>query len=228
MKSALIIEDNSTMLRGLKDNFESKGYCVSTACDGEQGLTAALTQNPDVVILDVMLPKVNGYEICSEVRREKLDVPVIMLSAKDRETDIVRGLNIGADDYVTKPFSIRELLARTQALMRRRGEDDPAVYRFGNCRLDTTAETLTSDGREIELSPGQFKMLSLFLRRAGCLLTRDEIRDAVWGYSHFVTRRDIDRTVAALRNKIEPDPEKAVFIHTVEGKGYKFMELERL
>lgn len=226
MKSALIIEDNSTMLRGLKDNFESKGYRVSTACDGEQGLAAALTENPDVLILDVMLPKINGYEICSQVRREKLNIPVIMLSARDAETDIVRGLNIGADDYVTKPFSVKELLARAQALMRRSGADDPPFYEFGDCRLDTATETLTRRSREIELSPGEFRILRLFLRSAGCVLTRDEIRDAVWGNSHFVIRRDIDRAVAALREKIEPDPENAVFIHDVEDTGYKFEELD--
>lgn len=226
MKSALIIEDNSAMLRGLKDNFESVGYRVRTACDGEQGLTAALTQNPDVVILDVMLPKISGYEICSRVRRKKLDTPVIMLSARDAETDVVRGLNIGADDYVTKPFGIKELLARAQALMRRSGTDDPAIYEFGDFRLETATETLTRDGRKIDLSPGQFKMLKLFLCRAGCVLTRDEIRDAVWGYSHFVTRQDIDRTVAALRNKIEPDPENSVFIHTIEDTGYKFEQVK--
>jgi len=212
------------MLRGLKDNFESNGYRVRTARDGEQGLAAALTENPDLVILDVMLPKINGYEICSQVRTEKLDVPVIMLSARDRETDIVRGLNLGADDYVTKPFSIKELLARVQALMRRRGEDDPPAYEFGDCRLDTAAEILTRDGREIEISPGQFKMLRLFLRRAGCVLTREEMRDAVWGYSHFVTMRDVERTVTTLRNKIERDPEYPEFIHTVKDIGYKFEE----
>ena len=222
MKSALIIEDNSAMLRGLKDNFESKGYRVRTARDGEQGLVAALTEYPDLVILDVMLPKVNGYEICSQVRRKKLDMPVIMLSARDRETDIVRGLNLGADDYVTKPFNIKELLARAQVLLRRRGADEPPGYEFGDYRLDTIGETLTRDGRQIELSGGQFKMLRLFLRRAGCVLTRDEIRDAVWGYSHFLTLGDIDRTVAALRNKIEPDPDNPAFIHTIKDIGYKF------
>ena len=222
MKSALIIEDNSAMLRGLKDNFESNGYRVRTAADGEQGLEAALTENPDLVILDVMLPKINGYEICSEVRREKLDVPVIMLSARDREADVVQGLNLGADDYVTKPFSIKELLARAQALMRRRGADDPAVYEFGDYQLDTADDTLTRDGRQIELSPGQFKMLRLFLRRPGCILTREEIRDAAWGYSHFLTRQDVDRAVVALRNKIEAEPEDPEFIHTIGDIGYKF------
>jgi DNA-binding response OmpR family regulator len=226
MKSALIIEDNSAMLRGLKDNFESNGYRVRTAADGEQGLEAALTENPDLVILDVMLPKINGYEICSEVRREKLDVPVIMLSARDRETDVVRGLNIGADDYVTKPFSIKELLARAQVLMRRRGADDPAVYEFGDYQFDTAEETLTRDGHQIELSPGQLKMLRLFLRRPRCVLSREEIRDAAWGYSHFLTRQDVDRSVAALRSKIEAEPEDPVFIHTVEDTGYKFEEPE--
>ncbi len=222
MKSALIIEDNSAMLRGLKDNFESNGYRVRTAADGEQGLEAALTENPDLVILDVMLPKMNGYEICSEVRREKLDVPVIMLSARDRETDVVQGLNLGADDYVTKPFSIKELLARAQVLMRRRGTDEPPGYEFGDWRLETATETLTRDGQQIELSPGQFKTLRLFLRRPGCVLTRDEMRDAAWGYSHFLTLGDIDRTVAALRDKIEPDPENPAFIHTIKDIGYKF------
>lgn len=234
MKSALIIEDDSTMLRGLKDNFELKGYRVSTARDGEQGLAAALTENPDLVVLDIMLPKINGYEICSHVRQKKLNMPVIMLSARDRETDVVRGLNVGADDYVTKPFSIRELLARAQALMRRRGEDDPAAYEFGDCRLDMMTETLTRDGRRIELSPGQFKMLTLFLRRAGCTLTCDEIRDVVWGHSRFVTRQDVNCTVTALRNKIEQYPENPVFIRTVtrpehsrgDDAGYRFEQAQ--
>ena len=227
MKNALIIEDNSTMLRGLKDNFELKGYRVKTARDGEQGLSAALAENPDLIILDVMLPKINGYEICSQVRKKNLDVPVIMLSARDRESDVVRGLNLGADDYVTKPFSIKELLARAQALMRRRGEDDPQVYEFGDCRLDTVAGTLTRDGQQVKLSPGEFRMLRLFLRRAGYTLTCDEIHGAVWGYSHFITGRDIGRTVSTLRNKIEPDPQNPTLIQTVKDIGYKFERPEK-
>ena len=227
MKSALIMEDNSTMLRGLKDNFELKGYRVKTARDGEQGLTAALDENPDLIILDIVLPKINGYEICSQVRKKNLDVPVIMLSARDRESDVIQGLNLGADDYVTKPFSIKELLARAQALMRRRDADEPEVYEFGDCRLDSVAGTLTRDGRQVKLSPGEFKMLGLFLRRAGCTLTCDEIHGAVWGYSHFITGRDIDRTVTTLRNKIEPDSQNPTFIHTVKDIGYKFMPPEK-
>ena len=222
MKSVLIVEDNAAMLRGLEDNFELKGYRVKTACDGQQGLNAALSENPDLIILDIMLPKVNGYEICSQVRKKGLDMPIIMLTAKDRESDVVLGLNLGADDYVTKPFSIKELLARADAFMRRRGVDEPDVYEFGDCRLDTVAEMFTRGGCEVRLSPGEFKMLHLFLRRAGCTLTCDEIRGAVWGYSHFVTLKDIDETVSKLREKIEPDPRNPAFIRTVTQIGYKF------
>lgn len=223
MKSVLIVEDNQAMLRGLKDNFETKGYRVKIARDGEQGLNAALSEKPDLIILDIMLPKMNGYEICSQVRKKKLDMPIIMLTAKDQESDVVLGLNLGADDYMTKPFSVKELLARAEAFMRRRGADEPDVYTFGDCRLDTAAGTFTRGGRDARLSPGEFKMLHLFLRRAGCALTCDEIRGAVWGYSHFVTLKDIDQAVATLRDKIEPDPKNPTLIQTIKEIGYKFV-----
>ncbi len=222
MRSVLIVEDNEAMLRGLEDNFELKGYRVKTARDGEQGLNAALSENPDLIILDIMLPKMNGYEICSQVRKKNFDMPIIMLTAKDQESDVILGLNLGADDYVTKPFSIKELLARSEAFMRRRGEEEPDVYEFGDCRLDTVSDILTRGGKEVKLTPGELKMLHLFLRRAGCTLTCDEIRNTVWGYSHFITLRDIDDTVTALRNKVEPDPKNPTFIHTVKLIGYKF------
>jgi len=222
MKTVLIVEDNPTMLRGLEDNFEIKGYQVKTARDGEQGLKAALNENPDLIILDIMLPKINGYEICDQVRKKNLDMPIIMLTAKGQESDIVLGLNLGADDYVTKPFSIKELLARVEAFMRRRGEEEPEIYEFGNCQLDTVARTLTRNGKEVKISPGEFKMLHLLLRRTGCTLTCDEIRNTVWGYSRFITLRDVDHIVTTLRNKIEPDPDNPTFIHTIKDIGYKF------
>jgi DNA-binding response OmpR family regulator len=178
MKSVLIIEDNPAMLRGLEDNFDLKGYRVKTARDGEQGLEAALSGEHDLIILDIMLPKVNGYEICSQIRKKNLDMPIIMLTAKDQESDIVMGLNLGADDYVTKPFSIKELMARAEAFMRRRGGGEPDVYEFGDCRLDIVTETFTRNSQPVKLSPGQFKMLRLFLKRAGCTLTCDEIRQS--------------------------------------------------
>jgi two-component system alkaline phosphatase synthesis response regulator PhoP len=226
MKKVLIIEDSPTMLRGLKDNFEIKGYRVKTANDGEKGLKAALNENPDIIILDIMLPKINGYEICDKIRKKNLDMPIIMLTAKDREEDVVMGLNLGADDYVTKPFSIKELLARAEAFMRRRPKDEPSVYQFGNFILDAVAGTLTRKGEEVPLTPGEFKMLELFLRRSGCALTCDEIRHNVWGYSRFITLGDIDKTVNTLRTKIEPNPHKPKFIHTIEKIGYKFTEMK--
>jgi len=222
MKSVLIIEDNPAMLRGLEDNFDLKGYSVKTARDGEKGLEAALTEEPDLIILDIMLPKINGYEICSQVRKKNLDMPIIMLTAKDQESDVVLGLNLGADDYVTKPFSIKELLARAEAFMRRRGGEEPDVYEFGDCRLDIVKETFTRGGKPVKLSPGQFKMLRLFLKRADCTLTCDEIRSAVWGHTHFVTLWDIDEAVSTLQKIIDLDPGDPVFIHRIIDIGYKF------
>ncbi|MEJ2701842.1 MAG: response regulator transcription factor [Sedimentisphaerales bacterium] len=152
-------------------------------------------------------------------------MPIIMLTAKDREDDVILGLSVGADDYVIKPFSIKELLARADAFMRRRAAE-PDVYEFGDCRLDTVTETLTRTGCEVRLSPGEFKMLRLFLRRAGSTLTCNEICGAVWGYSHFVTLRDIERTIARLRDLIERDPDSPTFIVTVPEIGYRFEQQE--
>jgi len=222
METVLIIEDDSTMLQGLEDNFKFKGYRVRTAYDGEQGLKTALAEPPDLVILDIMLPKMNGYEICNIIRKNKLYMPIIILTAKGEESDIVLGLNLGADDYVTKPFSIKELLARVEAFLRRRTKEEPVVYNFGNCCLDTVSGVFTRDGKEVKLSPGEFKMMHLFLRRTGCALTCDEIRNSVWGFSHFITLRDIDSTVTNLKNKIEPNPDRPIFIHTIENIGYRF------
>ena len=223
METILIIEDDSSMLIGLKDNFELKGYNVKTAQNGESGLRKALEENPDLINIDIMLPKINGYEICDKVRKKNLDMPIIMLTAKNRESDVILGLNLGADDYVTKPFSIKELLARAEAFMRRRPKEEPTVYEFGNYRLDTLSNTLTCDNRDIKITPGEFKMLHLFLRRAGCTLTCDEIRNTVWGYSRFITLRDIEKTVSTLRDKIEDDPDNPKYIHSVEVIGYKFI-----
>ena len=151
--TVLIIEDDPTLLRGLKDNFQSKAYRVQTACDGEAGLAAALNGGPDLILLDIMLPKMNGYEICRVVRERGLDVPIIMLTAKGQEEDIIRGLNLGADDYVTKPFNIRELLARARAFLRRREGTVSDVYRFGDCELNLSSHKLFRGGCEVPLPP---------------------------------------------------------------------------
>ncbi len=222
METVLIIEDDPAMLRGLKDNFEFEGYIVKTASDGEKGLDAVFKIKPDLLILDLMLPRINGYEICQRVRKEKLDLPIIMLTAKGQESDIVLGLNVGADDYVTKPFSIRELLARAAAFLRRRRGEEPEVFRFGKCELDAAAHRFTRGGKEIKLSPKEFELLHFFLKKPGRAFSREEILNAVWGYDRMVTPRSIDRFVNALRNIIEADPQHPAHLLTIRELGYKF------
>jgi len=222
METILIVEDDPTMLRGLKDNFEYAGYKVLTAADGESGLNTALEAKPDLIVLDIMLPKMNGYEVCQTLRKEKLDMPIIMLTAKGEESDVILGLNLGADDYVTKPFSIRELLARAAAFLRRRKQAERSVYEFGDWRLDLGARRLTHHDEEVKLSPKEFQLLEFFAKRPGRALTRDDILNAVWGYDCFSGPRSVDRFVTTLRNKIEPDPGAPIFIHTIREIGYRF------
>ncbi len=226
METILIIEDDSSMLRGLKDNFEYSGYNVLTAGDGEAGLNAALDAKPDLIILDIMLPKINGYEVCRLIRKEKLDMPIIMLTAKGEESDIVLGLNLGADDYVTKPFSIKELLARSAAFLRRSRQSEQDIYEFSGFVLDIPARKLSKDSKEIKLSPKEFKLLEYFIKRQGRALTRDEILNTVWGYNSFSGHRSVDRFVTTIRNKIEPNPHNPTLIHTIRGIGYKFEPTE--
>jgi DNA-binding response OmpR family regulator len=218
----LIIEDDPASMRGLKDNFGFKGYDVATATDGEQGLDKALSLRPDLIVLDIMLPKVNGYEICRLIREEGLDIPIIMLTAKGHESDIVQGLNMGADDYVTKPFSIQELLARANALLRRRRQAEAQTRSFGPFVLNLTSRQLHKDGQEITLTPKEFDLLAFFLKRAGCALTRDEILKVVWGYDIAVTDRSVDRCITTLRQKIERDAEDPTYIKTIRAIGYRF------
>ena len=223
METILIVEDDPAMLTGLKDNFSYKGYKVLTADDGEKGLDVALSAKPDVILLDIMLPKINGYEICRLLRQEGLDMHIIMLTAKGEESDVVLGLNIGADDYVTKPFSINELLARVSAFLRKtNNKDEGEEAEFGDYRIDLAARRLFRGDEEIDLSPKEFNLLVYFVEKQGRALTRDDILNAVWGYDCIVTSRSVDRFVTTLRNKIEPDPAHPVFIHTVRQVGYRF------
>lgn len=220
--SILIIEDDPALLRGLKDNFEAQGYRVFLARDGEEGLACALTSQPDLLLLDLMIPKVNGYQICRSVRARDADVPIIMLTAKDREEDIVRGLELGADDYVTKPFRIRELLARVKGFLRRRLAVALTVIEFGACKLDLAAHKAYKDGNEVILTTKEFRMLEYLARRRGRALTRDQILDGVWGSDIMVNDRSVDRCVTTLRAKIEPDPRRPTHILTIRDIGYRF------
>ncbi len=220
-RKILIIEDDPVLRRGLRDNLEACGYLVRTAEDGQRGLEALLDETPDLMLLDLMLPKLDGYEICRRARERRLTLPIIMLTARGQEDDIVRGLELGADDYVTKPFSIRELLARVRAFLRRQ-ETEPAAYEFGDCRLDLSAHKLFRSGRAVDLTAKEFRLLEFFLQRRGRALTRDTILDGVWGQGVFVTDRSVDRCVTTLRSKLEPDQRNPRFIRTIRDIGYRF------
>ena len=221
--TALIIEDDPALLRGLKDNFEFHSYRVQLATDGRGGLAGALaTPGPDLVILDIMLPEVNGFEICRAIRARGLQMPIIILTAKDREEDVIRGLELGADDYVTKPFSIRELLARAQALLRRSRAPGNTRFRFGPFQLDLSARELLKERVPVALTAKEFRLLEFLAQRAGRALSRNQILDAVWGDNLIVSDRSVDRCVTTLRAKIEPDPRQPIFIRTLREVGYRF------
>jgi len=209
------------MRRGLKDTFETRGFEVLTAVDGETGRAAALNASADLILLDLMLPRVNGYEICRDVRASGLEMPILMLTAKSQEEDVVLGLNLGADDYITKPFRRGELIARVNALLRR-SKLARSIVRFDDFELNLTARKLFRGGKEIELTAKEFGLLAHFLDRRGCALTRDQILGSVWGNAVAVTPRSIDRCVTTLRGKIERDSRRPRYIQTIRDIGYRF------
>jgi len=217
----LLIEDEPALARGLSDTLRANGFEVTVAADGERGLDAAMRGDADLILLDVMLPKVDGYEICRAVRSQGIEVPILMLTAKGREQDVIHGLNLGADDYITKPFRSGELVARARAFLRRRGPA-PTTVRFGECEVDLRARRVARRGVEIELTAKEFAMLAYFCARPGCALSRDVILSAVWGNAVFVTPRSIDRCIATLRAKVEPDPHRPMYIQTIRDIGYRF------
>jgi DNA-binding response OmpR family regulator len=218
----LIVEDEAALLLGLKDAFEDQGFVALCAGDGEKGLKLALEGKPDLILLDIMLPKVNGYEICRVVRSRGLDMPIIMVTAKGQEEDIILGLNLGADDYVTKPFKLGELLARANAFLRRHRSPPAKVVRFGDFELNLSAHVLLRGREEVELTAKEFGLLAYFATRVGRALARNDILDSVWGNSLTVTPRSVDRCVTTLRSKIEANPREPVFIQTIRDIGYRF------
>jgi DNA-binding response OmpR family regulator len=222
--SILIIEDDPVLLRGLSDNFRLRGYDVTTAADGALGLATALERSFDLLVLDVMLPKMHGYEVCQRIRRSGLNLPIIMLTAKGQEEDIVLGLEMGADDYVTKPFSVRELMARARAFLRRTAtrESCPSRMAFGEFELDVEGRQLRRAGEPVTLTAREYQLLEYFLKRAGRALSRREILQQVWGRRIAVGSRCVDRCVTTLRAKIEPDTQQPRFIVTVREIGYRF------
>ena len=227
MKRILIIEDDLAILRGLKDNLEYESYEVLTAEDGEQGYCLIREKKPDLIILDLMLPKMSGYEVCRKVRDEGVTTPILMLTARGEEVDRVLGLDLGADDYVTKPFSVPELLARVRAILRRvqrsKVVDLPSELRFGKVSIDFKRFEAHRAGKILNMSRKEFGVLRLLAARAGEVVTRDELLDEVWGYDQYPTTRTVDNHIALLRTKMEDDPSQPCHLLTVHGVGYKLV-----
>jgi DNA-binding response OmpR family regulator len=227
MKTILIIEDDVSILRGLKDNLEYEGYRVITETNGKEGLNQAIGKEIDLLLLDIMLPGMNGYEICRKVRNEKKNLPIIMLTARGSEMDKVSGLDIGADDYITKPFSLPELLARIRAAFRRLEDepDDLEDYSFGNIRLDFKKMQAFTGEQEIFLSAKEFDIMKYFIKREGEAIHRHELLNEVWGYEAMPTTRTVDNFILDLRKKLENDPSKPKHILSIRGIGYRFNSL---
>jgi len=230
LKTVLIVEDDPGILVNLKDEFESYGCTVFSAEDGGKGLTLARKEKPDLIILDLMLPVMDGYEVCRELRNEGSRTPIIMLTAKSKEIDKVLGLELGADDYVTKPFSLRELMARVKAVLRRTGrqaEDQDALdtYSFGRIELDFKRYEAKKKGKKLGFTSLQFHILKLLIRNKGEVLSRDELLDEIWGRDNvWISHRTIDSHIANIRRKIEADPADPKHILSIRGVGYKFVD----
>jgi len=225
MSKILIVEDEPNMVAGLRDNFEFEGYEVITAPDGIAGLERALSESPDLVILDVMMPRMSGLDVCKQLKSKKPTLPIIMLTARGQEVDKVVGLELGADDYVTKPFSIRELLARVKAVLRRAGPGakQQEKYSFGEVEVNVRSCQVSRKGKALDFSSKEFELLKFFLHHPGETLSRDRLLEEVWGYDHFPTTRTVDAHIVRLRQKVEPKPDEPRFILTVHGTGYKFV-----
>ncbi len=226
MTEVLIVEDEPGLVLTMSDRLRSEGYSVSTAMDGESGLQAASTGSFDLIILDVMLPRKSGFDVCRELREQKIATPILILTARSQTMDKVTGLKIGADDYLTKPFEMVELLARMEALLRRRASEAPATpannYQFGDIRIDVRSTAVTRSGEPVPLSAREFQLLCYFLEHPGATLSRQELLNEVWGYRAVQSTRTVDVHVAWLRQKLETDPKRPQYISTIHGLGYKF------
>jgi len=225
MNKVLVIEDDAAILRGLADNLTHEGYEVFMATTGEVGYEIQKTQKPDLIILDLMLPRMSGLELCRKLRNEGVQTHILMLTARSEESDRVIGLDLGADDYVTKPFSLRELMARVRALLRRASPSAglPDELRFGDVEVDFLRYIALRNGEPVEMTRKEFATLRLLVSKAGEVVTRDELLNEVWGYESYPISRTVDNHIAGLRAKLEADPAHPVHIRTVHGVGYKFV-----
>jgi len=226
LAKVLIIEDEPNMVLGLKDSCEYEGYEVAVARDGKEGVEKAVTEKPDIILLDVMLPVMSGLDVCRTLRARGIETPILMLTARSQEIDKVVGLEVGADDYVTKPFSIKELLARIRAHLRRAAKQVVEIesFTFGDVELNFKKFTAQKGGQVLDLSAREFEILRYLVRRRGEIVTRDQLLDEVWGYESSPITRTVDNHIARLRQKIEQDPSSPQHIMTVHRLGYRFVE----
>jgi len=226
MQKILIVEDEEDLLRGLEVNLTREGYRVLKTTRGDTAVSMALKENPHLILLDVMLPGMSGFDVCRDLRRKGIDVPIILLTARTEEVERVVGLEIGADDYVTKPFSLRELLARIRVRLRRdapRRTEKLARYRFGDVEVDFDRCQAERGGKALELTSKELDVLQLLIRSRGEVVTRDRLLNEVWGYEAYPTTRTVDNHILKLRQKLEDDPARPVYILSVYGEGYKFV-----
>jgi DNA-binding response OmpR family regulator len=222
-ETILLVEDDASILRGLQMNLGIEGYRVMAAHDGEDGLKAARTHHPDLIVLDLMLPKMSGIDVIKQLRATDPDTPIVVLSSKDQEADKVLALSLGADDYVSKPFGLAELIARIRAALRRSRRRAPGeTPQFGAVTLDLEGRRILVDGKEVESTAREFDLLRFFFAHPGVAFTREQLMQQVWGPDHFGTVRTVDNFVARLRAKIEDNPDEPKHLETVRGVGYKF------
>jgi len=222
MPRILIVEDEANIALALEDDLKKEGYDVEIVGDGDRACNRALETAFDLILLDVMLPHKDGFDVCRDLRRARVRTPILMLTAKTQEAEKILGLELGADDYVTKPYSPRELRARIKALLRRAADELPEVFRFGDVEVDFARYEVRRGGRLLEVTPTEFKLLAAFIRQRGRVLTRDQLLDLAWGQGVFVTDRVVDNQIANLRKKIEPKPSKPRYLLNVRGVGYRF------
>lgn len=224
-KHILIVEDDESILSGLKDILENEGYRISTASDGINGLQMASEKSIDLLVLDIMLPGMNGFEICKNIKMEKLNLPIIMLTAKSSEMDKISGLDYGADDYITKPFSLSELLARIRALLRRAypEKETMTTYTFGNVKIDFSKVVVFVNNIEVKFTNKEFAILEYLIKRDGEVIHRHDLLNNIWGYDKIPTTRTVDTFILEIRKKIEKTPSKPEHILSVSGTGYRFI-----
>ncbi|CCJ33375.1 MULTISPECIES: winged helix-turn-helix domain-containing protein [Caloramator] len=223
----LLIDDELHIIELLKYNLETNGYKVFYALNGKEGLKLAIEKKPDLILLDIMLPEMDGFDVCKELKKNESisNIPIIMLTAKSEEFDKILGLELGADDYITKPFSVRELLARVKVVLRRNSKEEKKnVVQIHDLKLDFDKHEVLKDGKKIELTLKEFELLKLLILNKGKVLTRDFLLDKVWGYEYYGETRTVDVHVRHLRQKIEDDDKNPRYIETVRGIGYKFKE----